>query len=500
MRWLLLPCAFVLGASPYLHTLRFGFAYDDEWTIVSNPWLRQPLAGVLRHVLQADAAARVIPDATRPAMLVSTWLDHALYGTWAAGYHLTSVLFHGALTVVFLVTALRLLRRRWPALVATSLFALSPAHAEAVAAVNYREDLLVGLGLLTALAALAHAPSVRQTALALAGFALALLSKESAVVLPAMVAVLALAQPRTGGWLFRRREAVVALIALGVAWAAWRWGLTLAGVDVPRAPAGAPFETLLRTARYELWALSAPLLPGPAIPVHPPRGAAGLGWLVALAALVGATAWLLHRPRWRTVGLGIGLSLTAALGTSPLVGPFNEHADRYLLLPSIGVSLVLGDLLGRAASPARHRAAVTALALLLLSGLVTVTVWRTLPWQDNTTLWHAAVERAPHSPRTWTGLAFTLRQASSLDAADEAVDRAIALDPGYVPAQVTRTFNQLMRGDVAGARRTLQTLDELGANEARGVRRARYCARLDTHQAARCAAGVRTEKADPPPP
>lgn len=455
---------------------------------------------MLGRVLQGDAAARVIPDATRPAMLVSTWMDHALYGTWAAGYHLTSTLLHGVLTVLFLVVALRLMRRAWPAVVATLLFALSPAHAEAVAAVNYREDLLVALGLLTALAAMARAPGLPQTALALSGFALALLSKESAIVLPAMIAVVALARPETGAWLFRRREALVALAVVGAGWAAWRWGLTLQGIDVPRAPERSLFETLLRTARYELWALLAPLWPHPATPVYPPWGPAGIGWLVAFGTILGAAAWLLRHPRWRTVGLGVGLSLAAALGTSPLVGPFNEHADRYLLLPSIGVSLALGDLVVRAASLTGHRRALVALSLVLSTGLVSLTISRTLPWRDNITLWRTAVARAPDSPRTWTGLAFTLRRAGTLDAADEAVDRAIALDPGYVPAHVTRTYNQLVRGDLRGARRTLETIDELGANEARGVRRARYCAGLDSQQAARCATGARTEKPPPPSP
>src|SRR6185503_7313352 len=80
------------------------------------------------------------------------------------------------------------------------------------------------------------------------------------------------------------------------------------------------------------------------------------------------------------------------------------------------------------------------------------------PWKDDATLWSVAVERAPESPRAWAALSRVRRLRGELDSADEAVARALELEPGYAPARLTRIYNRLARGDVDAARAEIEDL------------------------------------------
>jgi hypothetical protein len=57
--------------------LGFGFVYDDSWTLTQNAALDGPLRPLLASMGNGSAPGRGLPDATRPAMVVSMWIDHS---------------------------------------------------------------------------------------------------------------------------------------------------------------------------------------------------------------------------------------------------------------------------------------------------------------------------------------------------------------------------------------------------------------------------------------
>lgn len=142
----------------------------------------------------------------RPVSSVSLYLDVALWGLSAVGYHMTGVLLHvvNALLLVLLVaTATREddPQRRgpgWTALLAGGLYLLHPSHSEAVAWIACRGDLLAVLFSLAALLAYAAfrqgriLPPWASGGLTVVATALALLAKESALFLPALLLFLEL--------------------------------------------------------------------------------------------------------------------------------------------------------------------------------------------------------------------------------------------------------------------------------------------------------------------
>ena len=78
------------------------------------------------------------------------------------------------------------------------------------------------------------------------------------------------------------------------------------------------------------------------------------------------------------------------------------------------------------------------------------------------------------------------RLAGEIAAADQMVDRAIALDPTYVPARVTRTHNALARGDTETAKRELSAIEGLGGSTHPGFARAQLCSTMTPSRAREC--------------
>lgn len=480
--------AFALGVLPWLPTLSFAFAFDDEWTIVGNEALRRPLGALWKAAL-TGVGAREIPDVSRPVMVASNWLDLRLWGLSPAGHHLSSVLLHGLVAVAAAFATRALLLRTAPALAAVALFCLAPGHAEAVAAINYREDLLAALGVFTALAAVAWP---RRAAVTLGGdmaaafaFLFALLAKESALALAPMVALLALAKSRPRRWLARRERLLTLLAAVVLVWSQWRWALALAGDGVPRATQAGGVEVLARLGRYLGWSLVTGLgAPGTA-PVHGGE-APWAGFALVLVALAAGLALLGARRRRRAL-MAAGLWLGGALGSSPLLGPRNEEADRYLVLGSLGLSVgvVLALLAVRRARPRWALALGAGVAV----GWAGVAVRDARLWRDDATLWAAATARAPDVAKAWVGLAWVHRRAGALPEARAALDVAIARDPDYAPAWVSRAYVSLLEDDTDGARRALARVDGLSAQATPGYQRAKVCLELTGAPRLACARG-----------
>jgi tetratricopeptide (TPR) repeat protein len=107
-------------------------------------------------------------------------------------------------------------------------------------------------------------------------------------------------------------------------------------------------------------------------------------------------------------------------------------------------------------------------------------------WKDERSVWTAAVERSPNSTRALAALSRVERQAGNSALAETLVAQALALDPTYAPALVTRIYNELHAGDVERARAHLAELPALGADDAKGAKKARRCAALDAAAARAC--------------
>ncbi len=457
----LFALASTLSLASFGSTLGAGFVYDDDWTIAHNPHLDWPLGSLLLASWKGEAKRLRIPDATRPAMVASTWIDRRLFGLHPWGYHADSLGLHALVSALAGLTVFACTRRRRLAALATVLFATAPLHAEVVAAVHNREDLIAAIGVLGAMTLLFWPPRQRATGTALRWHAagatglaaglwlLGLAAKESAIVLVPLAAA-AWAWDRRRRDLLREREPMLlALLAAGVVWGSWRLGLHFGADDIPTAGAMSLGERLVRTARYEVWAVASEIAPLWPAPEHGRLGPPSMGWLVALSCLVGVEGILWRRRATRVPALGLAVALLAPLATAPVIGPVNEQADRYLYLGVLGGALIWSWILERAAAALPHQARPRALVLaaLLVGGACTALSTRAAAvWHDELSLWTEATRVAPESPRAWTGLSHATRLAGRVDEALELSQRALAIDPTYPPAHLTNGYNLLRAG------------------------------------------------------
>ena len=389
--------ALLVVAAAYLPGLSAGFAYDDHGTIVENDFLAAP-ANLGRVLTLRTLSDPYVIDGQRPLLLVTSFLDRAVWGLRPFGWHLTSLLLH------LLMTALvyRLCRAAAcgdrAALLAALLFGLHPALSEAVQLPSYREDLLAGVCVMAYMLDILRGRTGRP----LAWFALALLAKESAFAAPGLA--LAAWALRPGSRPPRRAMllhlAGCALLAAAFSWAAFHarplqaanvaWnGYSLRWPDnLARAPG--VFALYLRLLAWP-W----PLCADRAVPALP--AAAGLLALAGGAAL----AWWL-RARRPYVALGLAWIALAFVPVSNLLPLFNPVGERYLYLMAPGLALALAALLPDRPAGGRGAAAALGVAVVFL-GLVPL---RLRDWRGDAALWASVLRVNPASARahTWLGL------------------------------------------------------------------------------------------------
>lgn len=287
-------------------------------------------------------------DFYRPVFSLSIALDHALWGIAPRGYQVSSVLLYGAGGGVVFLLARRLCGRDavlgpWVALIA---YLLHPSHIEVVPVPARRPDLLCWLFVGIALWLQRSRSRGAAIVSTLAGL-LAMMSKETALLVPGLALVAAFVLDEDGGAAERMRRAFRSTVplwaALGVAVAIrvavlggiGGHGETVRGASLERIP----------SAILAVWALL--VAPQPVTAV----GVVGSPWVAtwSVAFLVALTLAIVPkaaRERWRNVAVP-GVWLLAFAGLYALAGGIQVW---YLLLPLACFAILLGAVVEAALS------------------------------------------------------------------------------------------------------------------------------------------------------
>ncbi len=300
----------------------------------------------------------------RPVPLI-VWRALFELGGGAAAVHACSVLLHGVNAALTAHLARRLGVGTLGAAAAGVLFLVWPTQVEAVAWASSMSDVMATtLILATVSMYLRHAPRFTPKAASLVVYCafLAMLAKETAVALPAIL--LAVAALR---WRQRPpREEVLtltAVAALAAAYLGWRLFIR------PEVP-GAIQPSI---TRYVLKEQISRTFGGLAIPLttatSPWRDVA-FGW-IALLTVVWPMVWT--RERRRDHLIAVAAALWCLLATAPAVGYLFVggylEGSRYLYLPMVGWSIVLAASWDASAAAHRWMRPIGGAALALLIAL-----------------------------------------------------------------------------------------------------------------------------------
>jgi protein O-mannosyl-transferase len=430
----------VAAIIPYLNSLDGGFHFDDEHALVRNTHLRH-LSSIPGYFVDS-ATFSAEPDMAmyRPLLQTTFALNHALTGYDATSWHVVNVLLH-ALAALGAYALFRGLVAATPALFAALLFALHPAHSQAVNYLSSRSESMCMALVLWALVLFRS----RQGAWSALVYAAALMTKSAAVALLPAALLMQWLRPID-------RHRWRPLLPHGVVTAAYL-GLINAEGFLPRSLAQdvRPLATQIWTqVKALLYYLQLAVIPRGGSVEHDfslatsLREAPVLLAALALVSLLWLTLGALSGGR-RAVGLG-SLWFIAALGV-PLFIPLNVLINEHrLYLPLAGFSLAL------ATSMVAWRS-VPRFAPVLLCLFYGISSWthNTL-WESELSLWASAVDRAPNSSRAWSNLGLALQDEGDRASATRAYRKALVLNPGH--ARAWNNLGVLLEGsaDFHGAR------------------------------------------------
>jgi protein O-mannosyl-transferase len=495
----------VLACAVAAPSIGNGFAYDDDAIIVNNPAVHG-LAGVVRAFGASYWPAALGGSLYRPLPIALFALEWTVGHGAPLVFHVVNVALYIAVCVLVLGLARRLVPEPWD-LVAAALFAVHPVHVEVVANVVGQAELLVAA---IAVLAVTRYLDGRRAALPMCAlYALGLVAKEHAAVIPALFVAAELTvvtDPRT--WrerLTALRPLAAALALTFVSYLGVRM-LVLGGslgesalIPLVRAPWATRWWTTMGVVpewvRLMVWpahlvASYAP--PEVAIRTAPDAQAmlgVGLVVLLAIACLVACR-------RFPVAAFGVMWAAIALLPVSNLLVPTGVLlAERSLFLPSVGAMLVPVALLQvRVAWPV-----LVAASVLVAAGFVR-SVLRAPVWRDDATLWavtaaesprnyfahyqygtelfaegraeagehelRTAIALEPHDPRLYASLGWRLAAANRCDSAAPLFRTALSLWPMSYEARAGLVTCLMRAGDYAGARSLAVAAVAHGGHEA----------------------------------
>ncbi len=170
-------------------TLRLGFIWDDHEMIENNPAITALSIENIKAAFSTDVFNGKGDPYYRPAQTVANMIDYQLWGLKPAGYHVTNFFFHALATALLLF----LLRSFFPArmaFIAAAFFAVHPIVVEQLIIIAGRAELM-SLAFTLAAIVCCLRRDARGYGLAAVFYLLACLSKESGVVFPLFLALLA---------------------------------------------------------------------------------------------------------------------------------------------------------------------------------------------------------------------------------------------------------------------------------------------------------------------
>jgi len=452
-----LPLAFLLlaVALAYANSLHNSFHFDDYHTIVENPAIRS-LHNLPRLLTDGTAFSVLPPNRTwRPVVSVSLAVDYALAGGYdTLWFHLSTLLWFGVLLVVlqrFLALLLDHVRpspaNRWLALGIAAWFGLHPAMAETVNYIIQRGDLYCTLGCIAGLFVFARWPQLRRTGLYLLPFALAMLSKPTAIAFPFLLLAYAFYfESNTAAPLSTRWKQSTSATWLAFAAGAALLALTAAMTPHTYTPTDLPKWTYLLTQPYVWLRYMGELF----LPLHlnpdsdlgrftsiTPAAAAGL--LFATMLLM-AIVLCSRRKQLYPIAFGLIWFFVTQLPTSlyALSEVENDHR-MFFSFPGLMLAVVWSLHLAyrrvtqRLQTPTRRRALRPAIAatLLLLSAYAYGAHVRNEVWRSEETLWADDVIKCPRNGRGLMMYGTTLLNRGEAAQALGYFQRALAFTPNY---------------------------------------------------------------------
>ena len=424
----------ILGFGIYLNSLGGNFIWDDAGLIKDNVYIRNwsGLSQVFTKNIWAGIGEG--SNVYRPFQMVTYIVDYSLWKLNVHGYHFTNILLHilAALAFYWLVNVL--FNNRILALFSSLIFICHPVQVEAVSYISGRADPLVTIFILISFVFYLKFLQTKKIAvwvMMLLSFIFALLSRENALILPALFILYHYA--------FKKK------LEIKYFWPV----LSLAGIYIILR------LVFINTVFYETPAKSTFMqrLPGSLaaltnyvrilfLPLNlhmeygniffsflAPKVILGFGIILFLLACI-----LKSRNSNRLVFFSIAWFIIALLPASNLY-PINSYmAEHWLYLPSIGFFIILGKLFVSLYEKDKFRFMGLSLLICLLAAYSYLTIKQNTYWRSELSFFERTLKHAPRSSKVYNNLGHLYCDAGNKAQGIKMYLKAIQINPRYAEA------------------------------------------------------------------
>jgi len=485
---------FLLVLLVYSPSFTYDFVYDDFTFIVDNraiqDWSNIPAyftdPGTFHN--NPDNTATT---AWRPLRNISYLLDYKLFGLNPGGWHLHNILLHGLVTLLvfrLLATAAKTALPNSPiktifiySWILAAAWALHPVNLEIAAWVKSRDDLLATLFGLISLLLFLRLHGKRGKLLLFAStcfLTLALLSKESVVLLPVISAGLYILLP-ADSWRNRIKNhrflvgftlqcavtlayLVIRHLLLGKTSQSGYLAGTFSHTIATMTMAGVrylqlifwPFWPTYQTTDYKSFPLATTWLNLRVL-------------LSTLTLLLAGGAALYYGKRNRLALAGALFTLLAFLPVMNIIPMMQILAERFLYLPLIGVAMLLvAGLLSLSGRFPQQQTRLTLVLVSVMTLLAVTTLLRLPTWKNSYELYVSARNNQPDSPLATNNLAYFLWREGRPVEAIRAVDQFLARHPGEQKLMIMRASIYLAEDNTTAAKEALDDYERRYATNA----------------------------------
>lgn len=415
-------CLLIFAAGGlYLNSLENIFTNWDDAMIYENPQIRSLSLGNIKNIFTYVKGATY-----QPVRILSYAIDFHFWKLDPLGYHITNILFYILTCVMVYLTLFHLskdLRGKASsdshgrvAIFGSLLFAAHPVHVEAVTWLAARKEVLQGFFFFLAFYLYLKGREknsgqrIVYLGLVLFGILLAILSKPSAIVFPAVILVYEIAQRKTrwmdfieNHWRFFALSILISIIFTSIL---IKVMLDAGGVKPFRG--GSFFNNLLVSFHvflYNIKLLIFTINYSAAYTISVSNPILSLRTLIFVAItllLFGLSLWSLKHTKIIFFSfLFFFVTLLPYLNIIPIS---TVLADRYVFIASFSYCFLLGVGFDRFYAYTNRRLSegfskLVAIVLLLftLTGYSLMTIGQNKIWENSYTLWTDAVEKYPGS-------------------------------------------------------------------------------------------------------
>jgi len=394
----------------------------------------------------ADAAARPAAfwiGGVRPILMATYWLNFLAVGQNPFGYHAVNLILQAVAASLAYLCAVSVLKRAGIheskitvlAALTAGIFLLHPLQTESVAYIAGRSEVLTGIFFFAAFAVFLRAPQSEfgfgrvLAALGLCG--VAVLSKENAVVLPALMVFTGIFWTTDGIGVHIRKYARLygSLLVLGILAAFFILrrlaGAATAGFNVEGLTWQNYFWTQCRVIPVYLRLFIAPIGQCADWAFSFSRGALDRGAIFyGLALLVAVTLAFRYRRRMPLFFYGLVVFLLLLAPTSSVVPVKDALAERRMYLPIFGLGLATAAILAQLRLSSRALKIAVFTVLIAESGM---SFLRSEVYGDDVLFWQDVVRKSPSNIRGYEALAGILAAQKQWAPAIRLYERGLAL-------------------------------------------------------------------------